>query len=110
MMALARRGTLLSVVLCLLVVVAASPLLGQTFRGGIQGNLTDSLGGALPGTTVTITNTATKLTRTTVADEDGNYFIPELPLGDCSLLAELSGFPSQTVTGIHVSVGSRTSG
>ncbi len=106
MMAFARRGTLLSAVLCLLVIAVASPVAGQTFRGGIQGNLTDSTGGALPGATVTITNTATKLTRTTVSDKDGNYFIPELPLGDYSLVAELSGFAAQTVTGIHVSVGS----
>jgi hypothetical protein len=94
------------VALSLLVLILASPVTAQTFRGGIQGNLTDTTGGALPGATVTVTSTATKLVRTVVTDKDGNYVVRELPLGDYTLVAELSGFASETVTGIHVTVGS----
>ena len=101
-----RRGTLLTALVCLLVVLAAPPVSAQTFRGGIQGTITDATGGALPGTTVTVTSAATKLTRTTVTDRAGNYFVPELPLGDYSLTVELSGFASKTVTAIRVEVGS----
>jgi len=99
-----RRGTP-SMAVFVLVLAAASPAAGQTFRGGIRGTITDATGAALPGATVTITNVATKLTRTVVTDREGNYFIPELPLGDYSLVGELSGFASQTVTGIQVVVG-----
>jgi hypothetical protein len=100
-----RRGTLLSAVVCALALAAALPVAAQTFRGGIQGTITDTTGGALPGATVTITSPATKLTRTVFTDKDGNYFIPELPLGEYTLTAELNGFAPQTVTGIRVTVG-----
>ena len=81
-----------------------SPLVGQTFRGGIQGTVTDSTGAALPGADVTATNVGTGLTRTVVTDSEGNYFIPELPLGDYSVKANLSGFGPQTVSGVRVVV------
>lgn len=105
MLTIARRGTLSSVV-CLLVALGALPAAAQTFRGGIQGTVTDSTGAALPGATVTITNVATKLTRTTFTDKDGNYFMPELPLGEYMVKADLSGFAPKAVTGIAVDVGS----
>ena len=101
-----RRGTLCAALVCLVVLLAAPPLVAQTFRGGIQGTITDATGGALPGTTITVINASTKLMRTTVTDKDGNYFIPELPLGDYSLTVELPGFQSKTVTAIKVEVGS----
>ncbi len=101
----ARRGTTLSALACFFLAMTL-PALAQTFRGGIQGTITDTTGGALPGVSVTVTNAATKLSRTAFTDKEGNYFIPELPLGDYTLAVELSGFGPKTVTGIHVEVGS----
>jgi len=81
-----------------------SPLVGQTFRGGIQGTVTDSTGATLPGADVTATNVGTGLSRTAVTDTEGTYFIPELPLGDYSVKANLSGFGPQMVSGVRVVV------
>ncbi|MGE5361772.1 MAG: TonB-dependent receptor domain-containing protein [Bacteroidales bacterium] len=100
-----KRGNLSAVGILVLVLLTRTPALAQTFRGSIQGTVTDTTGGALPGTTVTATNPATKLSRTVVADTQGNYFFAELPLGDYEVKATLSGFGTQTVTGIHVVVG-----
>jgi hypothetical protein len=106
MRTISRRGPLTPVVVCLLALFSALPVAAQTFRGGIQGTITDSTGAALPGATVTVTNVATRLSRTTSTDKDGHFFVPELPLGDYSLTGELSGFAPKTVTGIQVEVGS----
>ena len=48
-------------------------LAAQTFRGGVQGHVTDSTGAAMPGTTVTASNVGTRLARSAVADSMGNY-------------------------------------
>ena len=84
--------------------VLAGSLAAQTFRGGILGTVSDSTGGALPGATVTAVNVATKLTRTAVTDNQGSYFFGELPPGEYSVSASLSGFSSATVKGVHVEV------
>ncbi len=105
-MILLKRASGCAAVVCFCVLATAWPLAAQTFRGSIQGTITDTTGGALPGTTVTVTNPATKLSRTVVTDTEGNYFVPELPLGQYSVTAEISGFAPKTVTGVQVVVGS----
>jgi carboxypeptidase family protein/TonB-dependent receptor-like protein len=64
---------------------------GQT-SAGVAGIVRDSSGGVLPGVTLTVTNTATGLTRTTVTGAEGSYAVPGLPPGPYSIRAELPGF------------------
>ena len=47
---------------------------------------------AIPGVTVTITNTDTGLERAVVTNENGLYRAPLLPLGTYKVVAELQGF------------------
>ena len=61
--------------------LAAGMLAAQTFRGGIQGTVTDSSGAAVAGAQVTVTSAETGLTRTVGTDAAGNYTATELPLG-----------------------------
>src|SRR6185436_12962594 len=70
------------VVFALLAGAATATLNAQTFRGGIQGAVSDETGAALPGATVTATNTGTGLSRSVQTDSSGNYFFSELPLGE----------------------------
>ncbi|HYX68743.1 MAG TPA: carboxypeptidase-like regulatory domain-containing protein, partial [Terriglobales bacterium] len=63
----------------------------QTFRGAIQGSITDSQGAALTGAKVTVTNTGTGLTREAVTDSAGNYLISELPTGEYTVAATKDG-------------------
>ena len=45
-------------------------------QGGITGTVTDSSGAAIPGATVTVTNTATRGTRNTTTNAEGLYTFP----------------------------------
>lgn len=80
----------------------ASTAAAQSFRGGIQGSVIDRTGAALPGVTVTATNTGTGLTRTVQTDAAGTYAFTELPLGAYDVAAALMGFATTTVRGVHV--------
>ncbi len=65
---------------------------GQTFRGGIAGRVADSTGAVLPGVTVTATNDATGLSRTTTTSAGGDFSVPDLQLGTYTIEATLQGF------------------
>ena len=68
------------------------PAEGQTFRGTILGNVTDSSGLPVAGATVTVKNADTGLVRTVTTTEDGSYSAPELPIGNYNVTVEKSGF------------------
>jgi hypothetical protein len=80
----------------------------QSFRGSIQGTITDSTGAAISGTQVKVFSPGTGLTRTVLTNDLGRYVASELPLGTYSITIEKSGFSSMTLTNIPVSVGSAT--
>src|SRR5690349_9913944 len=62
----------------------------------IQGAITDSNGGVLPGVTVTVRNAATGLERAVPTDSDGQYLAAALPPGRYRVEAALTGFQTQT--------------
>jgi hypothetical protein len=64
----------------------------QVLYGSLVGNVNDSVGGALPGATVTITHNETKATRETVSDGTGAYRFPTVQTGTYTLTANLPGF------------------
>lgn len=76
----------------------------QTFRGSILGMVSDPAGAAVAEATVTVRNVDTGLTRSTITDTTGTFFIPELPIGTYELTAQKSGFQTATVKGLRVEV------
>jgi len=76
----------------------------QTFRGTILGTVTDASGAAVPGATITITNTDTGLIRTTTTSGDGSYTVPELPIGPYSVTISKEGFETSVTNGVAVDV------
>ncbi|MBC7931471.1 MAG: TonB-dependent receptor [Rubrivivax sp.] len=76
----------------------------QTINGNIVGTITDEQGAAVPGVTVTATNTGTGATRTATTNDEGSYRIAALPVGDYAVKAEKTGFSSANAT-VGVSVG-----
>src|SRR5439155_10167221 len=75
----------------------------QTFRGSITGRVADQTGAMLPGVTITATNDATGVSRTTSTSGTGDFSIPDLQLGTYTVEATLQGF--QTVkTKVEVAV------
>ena len=71
--------------------LGALPAWPQT-AATVTGTVADRSGGALPGTTVTLRNTATGLTRSANAGSDGRFVFAGIPAGAYELRAELSGF------------------
>jgi len=79
----------------------------QAVTGTIIGRITDGSGAVVPGVTVTLTNTGTKLTRVVTTDSDGEYTAPSLPPGPYTIVAEISGFKSVTVPDVDLGVDQR---
>jgi hypothetical protein len=86
----------------LLIPVAA--VSAQTDHARLMGVVTDVSGGALPGTTVTITGAAIR-PASVVTDGSGRYITPWVPPGVYDLTFTLSGFETRTVTGIALGTG-----
>lgn len=96
----------LAATLAALLVFAAGPAIGQTFRGTLLGTVTDPTGAAIAGAAVAVKNVNTGLSRTVTTSEDGSYSVPELPIGTYSVTVEKSGFRQGVVNGLHVEVSS----
>ena len=92
----------------LLVVAAHAAALAQTPTFAVEGVVSDAQQAVLPGATVTITNTATGLTRTTVTDNGGRYVFTAMPTeGKHRLQVELTGFATAVREDIVFNAGQR---
>ena len=83
----------------------ASAAGAQTFRGGINGIVTDQTGAILPGADVKATNDATGLSYSTTSSTAGAFTFADLPLGDYTIVVSESGFETITIRGVRVSAG-----
>jgi len=85
--------------LCFFLIIGVAAVCdAQTFRGGISGRIADATGAVLPGVTVTATNEATGVARTTVTSASGDFSIPDLQLGTYTIEATLQGFQTLKTT------------
>ena len=98
------------VLLGLLVLLAfTASAFAQGGRSDISGTILDSGKAVLPGATVTVTNEANGLERSTVTDGEGKFILPNLQPGTYTVKAELGGFQTATRTGMVVNVGQELS-
>ncbi|MCP9496634.1 MAG: carboxypeptidase regulatory-like domain-containing protein [Pyrinomonadaceae bacterium MAG19_C2-C3] len=74
----------------------------QTSRGTVSGTLTDETGAVIPNASVTLTNTATNVARTTTANEEGFYRFDAVDLGTYFVQIAASNFGTVTRTGVIV--------
>jgi hypothetical protein len=82
----------------LLVMLFGIGVCAQTIFGRISGTVTDSSDAVVPGATVTVTNSATNLVRTTTTDEGGFYTVTNLPVGSYTVSVEKAGFKKSNTT------------
>jgi len=80
------------------------PLLAQLDRGALTGTVTDSTGGVAPGVSVGVRNTATGATYRTQSNSQGQYTVPNLPVGTYELTFETNGFRKVVRSGVSVGV------
>jgi hypothetical protein len=101
----ARIGSLLMAgALAVFQAAQPAPLLAQAVYGTLLGTVTDSQGAAMPGATVTVTETGTNLSRTAATNASGNYNFSNLKSGTYRVNAELSGFRKAAREGVDVAV------
>jgi hypothetical protein len=88
-----------------MLLLAASTLFSQTFRGAINGTVTDASGAVVTGATVKATNTATAVALTTVTTSDGQFAFQDLPLGTYKIDVTAKGFRSALIDNVAVTAG-----
>jgi hypothetical protein len=91
--------------LILLLALAGTVVHAQDFRGAVDGTVTDSTGGVLPGVAVTVTNVATNVASSAFTDSKGLYQVRYLNSGVYDVSAKLDGFKTVIRKGIEVRVG-----
>src|SRR5438105_2296097 len=77
----------------------------QTFRGTINGTVTDPSGGLVPNATVKATEIATGIDHTTTTTSDGAFAFQDMPLGLYKVTVTATGFPPYTVDKVEVVAG-----
>ena len=98
----------LSIALLLLVVgVLAVPFQAgaQTFRGGINGTVTDETGAVVPNAPVEAVEVATSVSHKTISSSAGTYTFQDLPLGSYTITVIAPGFQTSIVKGVPVTAG-----
>jgi hypothetical protein len=81
---------------------------GQEISGVISGTVKDGNGAAIPGATVVITDVAKKVVvRTVTANDDGEFFAPNLLSSSYELSVEAKGFKKSVVSAVKLDVGQR---
>ncbi len=88
--------------LIIALIVLSSTLAFAQFRAGVQGVVTDSAGGVVPGATITLTNKDTNQTQTTQTNDDGFYRFSALTPGNYSLSVEKQSFSKTLVDDVKV--------
>ena len=96
--------------LCIIGALAlfATSVFAQSSGGSLAGRVTDQTGAALPGVSVTATNSGTGFSRTVVTGADGAYRFA-LPVGRYSVVADLAGFGTVTTKDVDVQVATERS-
>ncbi|HVJ27213.1 MAG TPA: carboxypeptidase regulatory-like domain-containing protein, partial [Vicinamibacterales bacterium] len=76
----------------------------QTVTGTIQGTVSDTSGGVLPGATVVIKNIDTGAERTVITNESGFYSAPFIQIGRYTVTATMTSFGGVSREGIEVTL------
>jgi hypothetical protein len=79
-----------------------------TNTGTIVGTVTDQSGAVIPDATITMTDTSTNDTRSTVSGSTGQYVFVNVPPGTYTLSATKAGFELNKITSQSVKVGTQT--
>jgi hypothetical protein len=103
----ATRSLVFAMLVLVILAIAFPPTIatGQTFRGSINGTITDPSGAAIPGAKVTGTDVGTGVLRETVSSGAGEFSFNDLPQSTYTVKVEATGFQSTVVTGVQVEAG-----
>jgi hypothetical protein len=100
------RPARIAVVTAAVALALSGTALAQAVRGTLLGDVTDVQGGAVPGVTVTATETRTNIVRSVVANQSGYYVFANMKDGIYRVEAELTGFKKVVRDNVVVKVNS----
>jgi hypothetical protein len=104
--AMTRRALAPLALSFLALAVTAEVARAQAVRGTLLGAVQDAQGAAVPGVTVTATETQTNVARSAVTNASGNYVFANLKDGVYRVETQLSGFKRFSREGVEVKVNS----
>jgi len=85
----------------------ASTAHGQlTFRGGINGTVSDNSGAVVAGATVDAVEISTNVEQKTITSSAGAFAFPSIPIGRYNVTVSAPGFRRERYAGVQVSAGS----
>ncbi len=90
------------VLLCLAVLIFSLHGSGQQTLGSLNGTVVDTSGAAVPGATVTVSDSAINYSTTTTTQSTGFYQVFNLPIGTYSVKVSHAGFETTDFKGIAV--------
>src|SRR5712692_8027330 len=96
------KRLVLAILVVLSLGVAAN---AQTFRGAINGTVTDPSGALVPNAAVKATEAATGIDHNTVTTSEGQFSFQDIPLGFYKVTVTATGFPVYTVDKVEVTAG-----
>src|SRR5216684_7190198 len=96
------KRLVLAILVVLSLGVAAN---AQTFRGAINGTVTDPSGALVPNAAVKATEAATGIDHNTVTTSEGQFSFQDIPLGFYKVTVTAQGFPAYTVDKVEVGAG-----
>jgi hypothetical protein len=76
----------------------------QVATGNIRGTISDSSGGVLVNCSVTVVHVQTGLQRVTSTNDQGDFNVPSVPVGEYKITVSLPGFQTKALTGIVLQV------
>ena len=100
-----HRSPVIRLALLLSLLLAVPALLAQTFRGGINGSVTDVTGAAIANASVVATDVDTGLAHTSTSSSSGDFLFQDLPLGNYSVTVTMNGFATTKVDKVVVAAG-----
>ncbi len=92
-------------IVLLLVLFLVVPANAQTFRGSINGTVTDPSGASVPGAAVKATEVSTNIEHNTTTSSEGQFSFQDLALGFYKVSVTASGFPTYSVDKVEVVAG-----
>jgi hypothetical protein len=92
------------IALAVFVLCAGSIGLGQTINSRVSGNVKDTADAVVPGTKVTLTDAASKETKTATTNDEGVFVFTDVRAGTYMLTAERANFKKKQITDVVVHI------
>ncbi len=93
-------------VIAMALVLALVTARGQTFRGAINGTVSDPSGAVIAGAKVVATEVATNIAHNSVSTNAGEFAFQDIPTGKYTVVVSAAGFQQTTVNNVVVEAGS----